>query len=264
MIHQAIKWRSEDSGENYLASVSDLMSGLVFVFILTLLVFALQMKDTEARLKDTEVEHQQALNYLTNSDTIRKEILEKIESALLREGVRVTVDLDKGIIHVPEAILFPLGSAELRPEGERALASLAKVMIEVLPQYAGSVPAQTGPTDKRGRLDAVFIEGHTDDIPISNARFPDNWTLSTARAIRTYQTLTSRHPEIDDLENFDGQPLLGVAGYADRRPKEPNTNDANRQQNRRIDVRVVMAKPKVPDEAISGEKGSVGSEKGTP
>ena len=223
----------DESSENYLASVSDLMSGLIFIFVLTLLLFAMT--------------YNQVTSELTDAIEIRDEILEQLRAMLERDGVRVQVG--EGILRLPESILFPIGSAELTPQGQQALRSLARSLSLVLPCYVGSpgdpVPEGCGGPDRRGKLDAVFIEGHTDDIPIRNARFASNWELSVARALRTYQALVAMAPELDRLHNYAGQPLFSVSGYADRRPVAPNTSESNRQLNRRIDIRLVVATPRL-------------------
>lgn len=148
----------DEPSENYLASVGDLMSGLIFFFILTLLLFAMT--------------YSEATGELTDAVEVRDEILEQVRDMLERDGVRVQVG--QGILRLPEAILFPIGSAELTPEGERALRSLARALAIVLPCYVGAPddrapPGCPGP-DRRGKLDAVFIEGHTDNVPIRNLR----------------------------------------------------------------------------------------------
>lgn len=227
----------EEASENYLASVSDLMSGLIFFFILTLLVFAMTFSE--------------ATGQLTDALEVRDEILKTIQAMLERDGVRVQVDEAQGVLRLPEAILFPVGSADLTPDGQRAIRSLARALSAVLPCYAGEsgrMPPSDCPQEKRwGKLDAVFIEGHTDNVPIRNLQFADNWELSTARATRTYQALVAVEPMLDQLRNYAGQPLFSVSGYADRRPVAPNSTAAGRQMNRRIDIRLVMATPRLAD-----------------
>ncbi|KXS40607.1 MAG: chemotaxis protein MotB, partial [Candidatus Frackibacter sp. T328-2] len=77
----------------------------------------------------------------------------------------------------------------------------------------------------------IMVEGHTDDLPINNSRFPSNWELSTARA-----TNVVRH----FIENNGIDPAkLSAAGYAKYKPIKPNTNAKNRSLNRRVDVIVL-------------------------
>src|SRR5690606_9969444 len=120
------------------------------------------------------------------------------------------------------------------------------VLANLLPCYsvspAGS-PANCPPS-KGGRLEAVFIEGHTDDLPIRGpiaSGIENNWQLSAARAIETYRVLIEKAPLIALLDNDAGQRLLGVSGYAENRPVVRGETDEAREANRRIDLRFLMS-----------------------
>lgn len=97
---------------------------------------------------------------------------------------------------------------------------------------------------KNSKLEAIFIEGHTDNVPIRNFQFKDNWDLSVARAKGTYLELTKGAPDLEVLTNEQEQPLLSFSAYAERRPIDDNASDAGRRKNRRIDLRFIMSVPK--------------------
>jgi chemotaxis protein MotB len=73
----------------------------------------------------------------------------------------------------------------------------------------------------------VRLEGHTDSVPISTARFRSNWELSAARAIAIMDLLSKRF-------NL-ARERLSIAGYADNAPVAPNDSDDGRARNRRGD-----------------------------
>jgi chemotaxis protein MotB len=84
--------------------------------------------------------------------------------------------------------------------------------------------------EKIGRMLAehqgkVTINGHTDARPFSNGKY-DNWRLSTARAQATYYMLVRG--------GLDEARVRSVAGFADRRLKQPN--DPLAAVNRRIEI----------------------------
>lgn len=120
---------------------------------------------------------------------------------------------DRGLIVsiVSDQVLFDPGSAALRPDGRGVLDGLA-----------GALLALPNP---------IAVEGHTDDVPISNARFPSNWELSTARATSVLQHL------IGDYGFPPGR--LTAAGYGEQRPLADNASPAGRDQNRRVDIAVL-------------------------
>jgi chemotaxis protein MotB len=79
-----------------------------------------------------------------------------------------------------------------------------------------------------GLPNAIRLEGHTDDRPIRNSRFHDNWELSAARSIAILELLVNRY----------GVPRerLSVAGFAEIDPLAPNSDAESRARNRRVDV----------------------------
>ena len=78
------------------------------------------------------------------------------------------------------------------------------------------------------------IEGHTDNIPIHNAKMTSNWELSTARATELVRLLILRH-------GFPPE-RLSAAGYAEYHPIASNDNAQGRAQNRRVDVVILKHK----------------------
>ena len=73
----------------------------------------------------------------------------------------------------------------------------------------------------------VEVEGHTDDRPIATSQYPSNWQLSGARAGAVVQRLIGAGV---------GGSRVSLGGYAARRPIAPNTTDAGRARNRRVEV----------------------------
>lgn len=242
-----------ESEDSYLASLSDLMVGLLFIFIIILMAFALNLREAETekdvQTQDLLKEKQQLeaiVEYLTSNNSVRQTILAKIQQSLREEGTQVFVDMKNGILRLPEELLFATGEANFRPAGQKTLKELAQVLAEILPCYT-IVPlnAVSISCDKpsTARLDAVFIEGHTDNRPIRNQEFADNWALASARAINTYQALVKYAPSLDNLQNMQRQSVLSVSAYEARRPVAETDTEFGRRKNRRIDLRFLMSSP---------------------
>lgn len=222
----------EESGD-YLVSLADLMAGLLFVFIITLMVFVMNF--------------QGATRELTNTERLRASMLQEIAAELSRRGVRVLLVEDNGVLRLTEnEILFPSGAAEPREEDLGRIAVLGEVLEVVLACHAGR-PGDTVSADchdgSPGRLEAVFIEGHTDNVPVHGGRFEDNWLLSAQRALYTYRALVKTHPNLANLVNHRGQPLFSVSGYGDGRPVVDYPDPTPEVRNRRIDLRFIMVPP---------------------
>ena len=74
----------------------------------------------------------------------------------------------------------------------------------------------------------VLVQGHTDDIPINNRNFDDNWDLSTSRALAVVKILQ---------ENYLVDPAqLTAAGRGEYAPKVHNKDDHSRSFNRRTEI----------------------------
>lgn len=229
---------------NYLASVSDLMIGMLFIFIIILMAFALSYRAAQATTDEATRQLKADNDRLTDSDRLRSEMLLEIQRSLREHGIEVDVDLENGVLRLPESLLFDSGSADFRPGGAQAIAELGSALSSILPCYSTGVKP-TGPCagSTRSQLDSIFIEGHTDNIPVQNLAFRDNWDLSSQRAKNTYDALVPASDVLSSLRNTRGQPLFSMAAYGETRPVESNDSDAGRAKNRRIDLRFIMVTP---------------------
>ena len=72
----------------------------------------------------------------------------------------------------------------------------------------------------------LIVEGHTDDIPISDEYFGSNWELSTARATTVGEYLIKQR----------GFPpsRMGAIGYGEFPPLAPHHPPSNRSRNRPV------------------------------
>ena len=198
--------------------------------------------------------HSMDLNrILSGANNDRGQLLQDMRQSLDSQGVQVEIDMRNGILRLPEALLFDSGRAEFTPQGVKALKILAENLMGFLPCYAyvNDVAATSSRScdnltnGKQNRLEAVMIEGHTDNVKISTAMFRDNWDLSVARARNTYTELVKIQPKLENLENNRGQPLVSFSAYAGRRPIAENNLEADRRKNRRIDLRFIMSSPEI-------------------
>lgn len=251
----------QDEGAGYLISMSDLMAALLFVFLITLMAFVLSFQRATERRDTEKVELEQetakavverdrlrrVVEDLTNSKALRSEMLARIKSELESQGIHVEVDTEHGILHLTEeAINFPSSKADLAPEEAAKLGKIGAVLTRVLPCYA-AFPTEGLECDpgKQGKLESVFVEGHTDNMPYMRGRFQDNWDLSAQRAMYTYRVMVDReHPDLARLRNEDGLPIFSVSGYGEGRPRNAHDKPTPDAANRRIDLRFIMTPPK--------------------
>jgi chemotaxis protein MotB len=145
---------------------------------------------------------------------------QKIKKDLTQQGLERSVSFKfeaRGLVIsvLTDQVLFDLGKAVLRPDGQGVLDGLARSL--------GTIPNQ------------LVVEGHTDNRPIKSGPFPTNWELSTARATTVLRYLIEHHGIPADR--------LSAAGYADTRPVFPNDSNEHKDRNRRVEVIVVNAQP---------------------
>ncbi|RMD63078.1 OmpA family protein [Candidatus Parcubacteria bacterium] len=238
--------KSPYGDESYFVSMTDLMVGVLFIFIILLMVMAMHFT--------------RATEELTGANQTRTEILRELRRLLEQNGVRVIIDEDHGILRLPEEVLFDTAQAELNEQGRRAVRHLANAFLHVLPCYAWHPTLQSDRSCEgvaEHKIETIYIEGHTDKRPIRSTRFPDNWVLSAARARETYLALLEFAPELrafrsgnpDEEGEANGLPLFSIAGYGATRPVPGAEGDDEEslRRNRRIDIRFVMVVPKPPE-----------------
>jgi len=112
------------------------------------------------------------------------------------------------VLSLASTELFPVGEATIREDQARLLDSIAPILA------ASDRP--------------LWIEGHTDDRPIRNDRYPSNWELSAARAAAIARFFVARHG-IDPAR-------ISATGHAEFRPIVPNTSASRRARNRRVEI----------------------------
>ncbi|WP_274654133.1 OmpA/MotB family protein [Paenibacillus humicola] len=122
-------------------------------------------------------------------------------------------DVPEGIaIRLSDQFLFDLGKADLKKGAFPVLDKLSSLFKQL--------------------DNTISIEGHTDNLPVQpGGEFQDNWGLSAGRALSVLRYFIDK----DGLE----PKKFKIAGYADTRPVAPNTTEANRQKNRRVEITVL-------------------------
>jgi chemotaxis protein MotB len=158
----------------------------------------------DRRITAEEKRKAQVVELLPSLKILTKELEQEIKSGkiVIRMGARGLV------ISFSQAALFPSGTDDIAPEARESLRKVAAAIR--------SIP------------NPVRLEGHTDSIPIHNARFRSNWELSSARSIAILTVMT---------EDFDvPESRLSISGYADTAPLAGNDTELGRARNRRVDV----------------------------
>lgn len=127
------------------------------------------------------------------------------------QSMAVEMTAEGIVIHMEEAVLFPPGSAELRPEALRVLDNVADII--------GPLPNE------------IRVEGHTDTTPPDPLEYSSNWELSSERAVNVVRYLT-------EWADINPQRISAV-GYGEHRPRATGDTLEDRRENRRVSFVIV-------------------------
>ena len=228
-----------DEENPYWMSFSDIMAGLLVIFILASIIFIMELIQKSERWDD-------AIQEIAKAEQVRKNILSEIETELRQKNIPVEVIDNDTVLRIPEHVLtFDSGSSDL-PNKEG---------VQTTAQDIGVVLFKAISTDERSQyLDTIFVEGHTDPAIYKNRMLKGNWGLSTLRAISLWQFWNETMPEgqrLDELSNHSGKKLFPVSGYAaTRRSCEDtclagDTSKETYEKDRRIDIRFTVRRPAI-------------------
>jgi chemotaxis protein MotB len=123
----------------------------------------------------------------------------------------VQIEVRGGMVHVSisDKLLFRSGSSKISASANDVLGKIASVLND------------------HNELD-VIVEGHTDNVPITNSCIVDNWDLSAKRATSVVRVLETEH--------YVDPQRLTAAGRSEYIPKADNESSSGRSLNRRTEI----------------------------
>lgn len=123
----------------------------------------------------------------------------------------ISIEVKKGVVYISisDKMLFRTASYQISARADEVLGKIAKVIND------------------HENLD-VLVEGHTDNVPISNACMVDNWDLSVKRATSVVRLLQTKYTVDPDR--------MTAGGRSEYMPKSTNETDKGRSLNRRTEI----------------------------
>lgn len=163
-----------------------------------------EMKKAIAEYKRREAEAKARMDEYRN-------LLARFKEMVDAGKLKVKIRDGRMVVELASDVLFESGKATLSEEGEIAIREVAGLL--------SSIPERK-----------FQVEGHTDNEPISTAKYPSNWELSSGRALTVVHTMIEA-----------GMPpnRVSAAGFGDTLPVQPNTSPQGRAANRRIEIVLV-------------------------
>jgi chemotaxis protein MotB len=177
---------------------------------------------TQEKLKRSQNEYEKTLAQLQLEQQKKKDLEAKRDEMVkgLKDEIadqRVKITQLNGVIKVQmeNKILFPSGAAVISDEGKAIL-------------------KRVGSSFSRIKNKRIRVEGHTDNVPISNAKFRSNWELSSTRAANVLHVLIA-NSTIDAA-------LYELVGLGEFHPVAENDTAENKALNRRIEILLLPKK----------------------
>jgi chemotaxis protein MotB len=235
---------SQENHERWLISYADFIT-LLFAFFVVMYAISIVNEGKYAVLSEalgdafggrspapqayTSVEPVLPLSHIVNRKRLeaarrereRMETLAKDLNAtllpLVKSGqVRVTQNARGISIELNASVLFAQGEATLQQEAREVLGAVAGLL--------------------KNDQHRIEVEGHTDNLPITNEKYASNWELSAVRAASVVRLF---------IENGVLDARLSAIGHGATRPVAPNDTPANQARNRRVAVMILASTPEL-------------------
>ncbi|WP_150275758.1 flagellar motor protein MotB [Paenibacillus tepidiphilus] len=145
-------------------------------------------------------------------EKLKKEFDSYISNNGLTNLLSTKLNQSQLMITISDNALFASGDAIVKDDS-RQLAKSISNMLQEFPDYD------------------VLVQGHTDNVPISNSSYSSNWDLSVDRALH-FMKILLLNPNLKP-EKFS--PI----GYGEYHPIAPNDTAAGRAKNRRVEVSIL-------------------------
>ena len=163
--------------------------------------------DTTSATAAQEVESEQ----MKASEALAEKIQKAVSEAKIDHDIELNYTSQYVQMTIQGAILFDSGSVAVK---EDALPILDKVGL-ILQTYAGGT---------------IEIEGHTDNVPMSGAKYSNNDELSSGRALSIFDYLIA-HTTLDPAK-------IMHTGRGEYVPVADNATPEGRAKNRRVEIRI--------------------------
>lgn len=166
---------------------------------------------------------------------LRLDILKKVKASVEQElgkrnekGEEMVSIGDNANIIINESTFFAYNSYKLKPEAKVLLAQLAKAFEKILDDG-----------DVRANIDAVSIDGHTDDTGAAGY----NRELSARRATEVVNYMMQVNPK---LEQKYGR-YFAANGFSEFRPLASGKDENALAKNRRIEISIIIKDSNIQD-----------------
>ncbi|MDZ5473522.1 flagellar motor protein MotB [Bacillus sp. 31A1R] len=145
-------------------------------------------------------------------ESIEKKVNSYIKDKKLSDQLEATMTDEGLLVMIRDNVLFESGSDEVRRQDLKIAEEISDLLVMSPPRN-------------------IVISGHTDNVPIKNARFSSNWELSVMRSINFMKIL---------LENDQLDPSwFSAKGFGEFNPIASNKTTEGKAKNRRVEILIL-------------------------
>lgn len=178
-------------------------------------------EDILRKIKRITPIQERILDEITVIQELKKEIDRIIKLAGIDKLVVTEVTFEGVKITTKDPLLFKQGEFRISPEMKKVIKEIMKPILKIKKPFS------------------LYIEGHTDNVPINPYKrflYKNNLQLSIKRASSIAEYLT-KNLRINPKDIY-------LSGYGPLKPLFPNINERYRSLNRRAEIIIVIPPPK--------------------
>lgn len=231
------------SKSNVWMSLSDLMTGLMIIFLFIAIAYISRVESNQSVLTE----------YVETKTRLHEKLVNEFQGDTLKWQMAIGKDLSMKFNN--PTVLFDLGSAELTP-------GFKKILDDFLPRYFNILLNDS----LRSRIKEVRIEGHTDDVPypaldadpyIANVILSQRRALSVLkyfRSMEAYGNYTDKQKRILEFWFTSNGLSFGKSLDEDGEYTLISGKDIDRDHSRRVEFRIVTSGEEVLENFVMKNK----------
>jgi len=142
---------------------------------------------------------------------VRTELEQKLSELISQKKITIAQTGTTITLVLPEVLLFQSGKAQINNDSYPILDSIASILKQL--------PFE------------IYIDGHTDIIPIRTFQYESNWHLSVDRALNVGYYL---------IQKGIVEKNVVIRGFGPERPIDDNSTPEGRSRNRRVEITIAQ------------------------
>jgi outer membrane protein OmpA-like peptidoglycan-associated protein len=227
--------KSTNITEDHWIPLSDLMTGLMMIFMLVAVIFMVQVEAQRKHAEAARIEAEQKTRLMRDVaeqyDNIRNQLYEDLRQEFASDlpKWKATLDPDLAIRFDEPEVLFDTGKSDLKQQ-------FASILRDFFPRYVKILSS----AKYRGNIEEIRIEGHTSTIWSGQASADDayfhNMELSQSRT-RSALEFVLLLPQVADQKRWLAAHMT-ANGLSSSHPRLNPDGSENREGSQRVEFRV--------------------------